>query len=228
MIIYAVLVSLTLTGFLIGQPSEDRSVFEDGAGVSGKVRAAVVQPDGKIVIGGEFDAVNNVPRRNIARINPDGTLDRTIFEGVEKGIFGTVCALALDAKGGILVGGEFSRAAESIRQNVARFNPDGTVDTNVAEGEGPNGKVYTLLVMPDGSVIIGGEFSTFGGNPRGNLARINPDGTLDDPIVQPRGALRGRVNALALDVPDEVFATGDFSLEDEPTRGIFRLQPSVE
>jgi len=224
----ALAVILLAAAPLCAQPSEDRSVFEDGAGVSGKVRAAVVQPDGKIIIGGEFDSVNRVPRRNIARINPDGTLDRTIFEGPESGIFGTVYCLALDKEGAILVGGEISRAAEALRQNVVRFLPDGSVDKNFAGGKGPNGTVYSILVTPDQSVIIGGEFSTFGGDPRGNVARIKPDGTLDDPIVQPRGALRGRVNALALEVPEDVVAAGDFSLENEPTRGIFRLQPSGE
>ena len=50
------------------------SAFGSGEGVNGEVLAAVVQVDGKIVIGGRFTAVNGIVRNNIARLNPDGTL----------------------------------------------------------------------------------------------------------------------------------------------------------
>ncbi|HAL73008.1 MAG TPA: hypothetical protein DCP71_14675, partial [Verrucomicrobiales bacterium] len=46
---------------------------------SQSVRAAAVQPDGKIVIGGDFFDVNEDIRPFIARLNPDGSRD-TAFE----------------------------------------------------------------------------------------------------------------------------------------------------
>src|SRR5207245_10604254 len=42
---------------------------------NGTVYVVVVQPDGKILIGGGFTTVAGVTRNNIARLNPDGTLD---------------------------------------------------------------------------------------------------------------------------------------------------------
>ena len=44
-------------------------------GVNGSVFALAVQPDGRILLGGNFSAVSGQPRRSIARLNPDGTLD---------------------------------------------------------------------------------------------------------------------------------------------------------
>src|SRR2546425_11275198 len=41
----------------------------------GNVYAMVRQSDGKIVIGGAFTAVNSVARLNLARLNPDGSVD---------------------------------------------------------------------------------------------------------------------------------------------------------
>ncbi|MEP4077720.1 hypothetical protein [Haloferula sp.] len=41
----------------------------------GEVHTMALQSDGKILIGGDFDSVNDIPRSNIARINADGTLD---------------------------------------------------------------------------------------------------------------------------------------------------------
>ncbi len=40
---------------------------------------AVAQPDGKIIIGGNFTVVNGVAKNNIARFNTDGTLDTTFI-----------------------------------------------------------------------------------------------------------------------------------------------------
>src|SRR3982074_3382637 len=47
---------------------------------NGLVRVVVVQPDGKILIGGDFTTLSPnggaaVTRNRIARLNPDGTLD---------------------------------------------------------------------------------------------------------------------------------------------------------
>ena len=42
---------------------------------NGTISVVVVQPDGKILIGGGFSTVLGVPRNRIARLNPDGTLD---------------------------------------------------------------------------------------------------------------------------------------------------------
>ncbi len=51
---------------------------------NGTVRAVVVQPDGKILIGGDFTTLSPnggpaVTRNYIARLNPDGTLDTARF-----------------------------------------------------------------------------------------------------------------------------------------------------
>src|SRR5690606_22638046 len=42
---------------------------------SGEIRAIAVQRDGRILVGGHFSSVNGVPRYNLARLHPDGSLD---------------------------------------------------------------------------------------------------------------------------------------------------------
>ncbi|PTT16166.1 hypothetical protein DBR12_21035, partial [Acidovorax sp. HMWF029] len=39
--------------------------------------------------------------------------------------------------------------------------------------------VYSLALQPDGKVLVGGLFTTLGGQARSNIARFNADGTLD-------------------------------------------------
>ena len=49
--------------------------FDPGVGPDGPIYAMAVQPDGKVLIGGQFTSVDGIPSSGIARLNPDGTLD---------------------------------------------------------------------------------------------------------------------------------------------------------
>src|SRR5437773_946444 len=96
------------------------------------VLAVVVQPDGKILIGGGFSTLSPnggaaVTRNRIARLNPDGTLDT----GFNPNASSDVNAIALQADGKILIGGFFITVGGQTRNRIARFNADGTLDATV-------------------------------------------------------------------------------------------------
>src|SRR6266850_3294452 len=122
------------------------------------VLAVVVQPDGKILIGGGFSTLSPnggaaVTRNRIARLNPDGALDTAFNPNAN----GDVNAIALQADGKILVGGFFTTVGGQTRNRIARLNPDGTLDT--AFNPNANGDVYTIAVQSDGKVLAGGAFN---------------------------------------------------------------------
>ena len=83
--------------------------------VAGNVLVAVVQPDGGVVFGGNFSAVNGVSRPSIARLQPDGSLDPQWNPAAN----GTVSALAVDAAGDIYVGGNFTFVGGAARNRIA-------------------------------------------------------------------------------------------------------------
>ena len=58
----------------------------DPNATNGAVRVVVVQPDGKILIGGNFSAVLGVARNNIARLNMDSTLDTAFDPNANKAV----------------------------------------------------------------------------------------------------------------------------------------------
>ena len=72
-------------------------------GPDGTVWALALQPDGKILIGGEFLMTGGTLRGGIARLNSDGTLDTGFDPGA--GTDGFVYALGLQADNKVLVGG---------------------------------------------------------------------------------------------------------------------------
>jgi hypothetical protein len=81
----------------------------------GQVHAIVVQADGKVIIGGSFALVNGVPRRNLARLNSDGSLDTAWNPDPD----GPVYALALDGTD-LYVGGNFTfLGQENLRRLAA-------------------------------------------------------------------------------------------------------------
>ena len=90
---------------------------------NGTVYAVVVQPDGKIVIGGDFTSLSPnggalVTRKYIARLNPDGTIDSAFDPNADA----TVRSLALQPDGKILVGGQFSNIGGQTRFRIARLD----------------------------------------------------------------------------------------------------------
>src|SRR6266702_5739664 len=145
-------------------------------GTDRPVLSLAVQADGKILAGGYFSTLGGQNRNYIGRLNADGTLDTSFNPGTN----GQVNSLAVQADGKILVGGFFTTLAGQSRANIGRLNADGTLDTsfNPSAGGRPfvNASVYSLAVQADGRILVGGGFSTLGGQSRTNIGRLNDAG----------------------------------------------------
>ena len=164
--------------------------FNSATGAPNNASAAIVlQPDGKILIGGGFTLVNGTNRERLARLNSDGSLDNNFNPG--SSIDARVTRLALQADGKVIIGGDFTMAAGAMRNRVARLNANGTLDTSFDPGTGPAGgflHVTALAIQPNGKALVGGDFSSFNGISRNRLARLNADGTVDTGFVPWVGA----------------------------------------
>lgn len=212
------------------QEGAQASAFASGEGVNGTIYAIAVQPDGKVVIGGRFSAVNGVPRNNIARLNKDGTLDRSFADTIEAGVNGQVNAIVIQPEGGIVVGGNFSQLGAFQTLNLGRYNGDGTADKNFGgqySGEaGTNGAVEALSTQPDGKIVVGGNFNAVFGQPRRSIARINTDGTLDGPVTA-QNAVGGIIYATGASA-DGLFAGGEFTVQGKNPRSILKVAAPQE
>src|SRR5439155_16096878 len=67
-------VSVVIIDNEVGPGSLD-SNFDPGSGADSLVRAVAAQPDGKVLIGGAFTNVNDIPRNFAARLNTNGAVD---------------------------------------------------------------------------------------------------------------------------------------------------------
>ncbi|MGY3087210.1 putative delta-60 repeat protein [Hymenobacter sp. UYAg731] len=146
-----------------------------------------VQADGKVVVGGQFTSVGGISRNSMARLNADGTHD-TGFTPPNVG--GTVYKVVLQPNDRILVGGSFS--GNGLPANLARLLPTGAADATYAATAVPNSTVRALLVQPDGTLMVGGNFTAISGQPALALARLTASNVLH---VQAPQAVADRTQA---------------------------------
>lgn len=144
---------------------------------NGPVHAIVVQPDGRILVGGAFTTLNGASFRGLARLNADGTPDGSFNPGL--GVNGTVSALGLDPAGLILVGGSFTSFDAIAVTNLVRLDSLGHLDPSFALGGAPDAPVRSISVHGSGRVLVAGDFTTLGGQPRNRFARLRKDGSVD-------------------------------------------------
>lgn len=169
-----VLLCLALVGLVAGgSPVSAQTPDDFNPGADNFVWALAEQPDGKILVGGQFTSLDGTTRNSLGRLDSDGNLDSNFTATANS----TVYSLALQPDRKILVGGAFTNLCGQPRNYLGRLNADGTLDTNF--NASANSGIYSLALQPDGKILVGGSFTSLCGQPRNFLGRLYADGTLD-------------------------------------------------
>ena len=183
----------------------DSSFSTGGKGVAdfgvlaSSANAIAIQGDGKLIIAGTIV----LPTGNdfgVARLNPDGTLDKsfsgggvtTDFSGGDDRGF----AVAIQPDGKIVAAGTATTTKGGFDFGVARYNTDGTLDTGFGSGgkvttdfNGKDDVVFSIVVMPDGRIAAAGFDTNTDGSSNAAIAFYNSNGSLlgkgasDDPAT---------------------------------------------
>ncbi len=189
--------------------------------------AVALQPDGKVLLAGDFALVNGVARPNLARLDPDGSLDPG-FDPTG-GLSGLVFRLAVQPEtGAVLAAGQFNAVAGQPCASLARLHPDGTLDVGFhPQISGPDGWfIGAMAIQPDGRIVIGGNFDQVAGQPRNGLARLSADGALDPTFDPGAGLNGGTAYDLAVQADGQVIVAGVFTRVGEMDQaGVARLGP---
>ena len=205
--------------------------FNIGSGPDGNVAAIVIQPDGKIVIAGAFGAVNGARRGNLARLNPDGSLDASFnATNVPTAAPGS---LALQRDGRILTGSPYSDCCRPLNA-IARYRSDGSLDAvspyPALSGLDTRGTITSIVVQPDDAILVAGLYQTVGGGTHGYgiLARLHNDlsvaTNLSATFLNPPAG--GSVNSVLLQSDGKIIVSGGFiQVNDTPRNRIARLNP---
>jgi uncharacterized delta-60 repeat protein len=157
--------------------------------------------DGSMLIGGSFLSINRVPRKYVARLNPDGTLDSGFISITD--LQATAIHPLPDGK--VIVG-----TYNNADPGYVRHNADGSSD-----GSDGYGTVETIASQPDGRLLVGGKFSFIGGASRNRIARLNVDDTADA-TFNPNA--NGEVTCIAVQADGRIIIGGLFTTVGGVTR----------
>ncbi len=119
------------------------------ASADNEVHALAVQADGKILAGGLFLYIDGEFHNDLARLNADGTVDTSFTASVRPGYLGDTDTIVVQSDGKILAGG--TAIGWFGFPYFARFNGDGTVDTNFTANI-PSG-VHSIAIQRDGKIL---------------------------------------------------------------------------
>jgi uncharacterized delta-60 repeat protein len=196
----------------------------------GEVFSLALQPDGLILVGGNFSTVNGKPCRGVTRLLPTGAMDPTFKVGA--GVAGKVHEMFVQPDGKILLGGSFHVINGEPIQSVARLNQTGSLDPSFNPGlkfETPKGQsgdlLWAMTRQPDGRVLVGGHFTLISGSPRARIARLTATGALD-PSFDPGKGANGFVQSILVQADGKILIGGGFTTYNAtPRNGVARLNP---
>lgn len=142
----------------------------------------LLQADGKVLAIDTYDSLK--------RYNADGSVDDT-YTAYDGPFTTNPNALALQSDGKLVV-------LRSNAGGLVRLNRDGTEDTNFDQASMSNlgFSVGSLALQPDGKLLVGGSFPSNVGSAHAALARLNPDGSLDNSFVA-SASLPSAIGAMA-------------------------------
>ena len=151
--------------------------------VSRGVEGLALLPDGRILIGGDFSNIGPATMRTLARLNPDGTLDVTFNleattdasrrpRGLDRGAAGRKHPGRRRAGP---AGGHHD--SQSHGPHPPRCDGRHLVPPRLQRERGA--VVRSIALRPDGSMYIGGAFSSIDGVTKISVARLTAGGALD-------------------------------------------------
>lgn len=143
-----------------------------GAGLSSTVYAILKIPDGRYLIGGNFqNAGGDANADFLAYYNPAAdTFTAAVTAAV---LLGPVYSLSLLPNGLVGVGGLFA-VSGSRPQNFRLYDPATSTFVNMINTTDINGPVYAQAVLPDNTLVVGGNFTNAGGDPNADyIAKLN-------------------------------------------------------
>lgn len=132
----------------------------------------IVQADGKIIVAGDFDTVNDQSRSNLVRLSPTGATDTTfnIGQGPDDQVF----VVTMLEDGSLLLGGRFTVFNGIARKMLARISASGSVDPSLFIPDDPADATFSsirqLVPLADGALAVWGDFDMISGIPRKSFA----------------------------------------------------------
>jgi uncharacterized delta-60 repeat protein len=178
----------------------------------------LVQADGKIVISGAFEVINNELRLGLARLTAAGEVDPGFNPDVDTGNGESYTLLGVQGDTRMIAFHQFNDASGTFQRALARVNADGTFDPTyqvlLYPGEGNRFVLSDFAFAPNGSVLVGGNFAVDQAGTQLGIAQLSASGAVNS-TFHPRfelAELFAYVNRVAAQADGRVLIGGSFRL----------------
>lgn len=186
----------------------DTTFNPNQTGADSTVKEVMVQPDGKILVAGNFTKYNGISIKRLVRLHLNGAIDTSFDIGT--GFNFMVYSIAVQPDGKIIAAGSFTTYKGAAVKKIIRLLANGDLDTSFNIGTNPNDTPNLLLLQTDGKLVVGGDFTTFNGVTANKLVRLNADGSVDSSFSVGTG-FDGKIYALTLQNDNKILVGGSFS-----------------
>ena len=194
--------------------------FDVRPGPDGSVQRIAALPDGKVIVSGPFTKICGTSHNGMARLNVDGSLDKTFNVGSGN----PQSSIHISAEGKVLLLGTFWSVQGFAVAGLAQLNFDGSVDTNFHPFPASIGlSVSTASLQSDGRLLIAGTFRRTTNQAWRTVGRLLPDGS-DDLSFQPPVPFTGAVGTSVYALSDGKVLYTEFV--GYRLRSLLRLHPN--
>ena len=151
--------------------------FNIGTGTNDVIWKSIIQPDGKILISGDFTEFNGIPMNRIARLNSDGSIDTSfnIGTGANAGAGG----MCLQPDGKIILTGQFTMFNNVSKKCIVRLNASGSIDNSFDANNNTYGTLGKVMLRSTGDIIVSGNFTEFDNVPMNGVVLLDANGQLN-------------------------------------------------
>lgn len=205
------------TSFVVTKGFE--GFYTTGVRYNTNIRGLDTQSDGKVIVGGNFTKYNNLDCIYLTRLNTDGTIDNTFFNGyVNSNIpYSGVFGLKVLPDDKILLTSNTNYSGNTGNPQVFRLNSDGTVDNTFTQGFISGITFVTennkIIISSDNKYIITGRETIYNGTPQYGIIKLNTDGTIDNTFtITSLGNIENEgVYSIIEQADGKLVITGDFN-----------------
>ncbi|MCE3295072.1 MAG: hypothetical protein K0R65_786 [Crocinitomicaceae bacterium] len=194
--------------------------FDVGAGISGYDQIVYVvkvqESNQKIIIGGDFNTVNGIAQKRLARLNPSGAVDSTF--SMQNGPNDKVRCIEVNSDGSMYVSGEFTNFGPDP---LVLFNENGSINNNFnavwhnLTDLGPYGVFFKR--QSTGKIIVWGLW---------NIVRLQPSGIQDTSFIANLD-WGVQIEGLHIQSDDKILIAGHFdNLNDTLINSMARFMPN--
>jgi uncharacterized delta-60 repeat protein len=183
-----------------------------GSGATQPVFTVALQSDGRIIIGGNFSSFNGSTANRVARLNTDGTTDLAFLTNIGVGFNSSVTEIKIQSDDKLVCIGNFTMFNGSNKYFLTRLTSGGTNDATFTYTTSLNSNPTSIDIQSDGKIVVGGNFTSFGGTPTNRFLRLLTGGTLDTTFATNLGiGFNKPVQVVKVQTNGDILVGGDFT-----------------